>query len=213
MNKKYKVDEESNIIILTEEKEIQTKEKYTNNKDEIFSLKNASIALEIKISRLKDNLNKLKEKTIDSQNNLTTLLLIIVCSTIVSLLLEKNLFLIKIFFKSVLIFSVLSTIVLLRKYIKLKKEIKKSQKRIDEEINRKNRVNKRIEILSKNKTLTIPEKLNEYIEIKPIYDFKFTPTDYFIENYQIEKRAKEMTKSKKKTKTRTNSNKKQKYQF
>ena len=213
MNKKYKVDIESNITILDGEKEIQKKEKYTNNTDEILSLENIAIEIENKIYKLKDNLNELIEETIDNKNNIITLSLMFICCLIVTLLSSKTLFLIKMFSELGIIVSAISTIIIIKKQIKNIKEIKIRTQRIEEEINRKTRVNKRIEILSKNKIITLPKKINEYIEIKPIYDFKFTPTDYFVENYQIEKRAKEMTNSKKKIKKRTNKYKNEEYKI
>ena len=213
MNKKYKVSPESNITILNGEEEIKREEKYTDNTDEILSLENVSINLENKICKLKDNLNELKEESIDNKNNITTLLLVFICCVIVALLSTKSLFLIKIFSELGIAYSLISTAIMINKQIQKQKEIKKQQKRITEEINRKSRINKRIEVLSKNKKISLPKKINEYIEIKPIYDFRFTPTDYFIENYQIEKRAKEMTKGKKKIKKRNNSSQYEEYKI
>ena len=205
MNKLYKVDKDSNITILDGEKETERDDKYTNNTEEILSLEDASINLENKICKLKDNLNELKEESINNKNNIITLLLVFICCVIVALLSTKSLFLIKIFSELGIAYSLISTAIMINKQIQKQKEIKKQQKRITEEINRKSRINKRIEILSKNKKITLPKKTNEYIEIKPIYDFRFTPTDYFIENYQTEKRAKEMKKEKKKIKKRNSS--------
>lgn len=213
MNIKYKVNSENEITILTEETEIERKEKYTSTTEEILSLENTKTLLETKINNLKNNLIEIQEENTDNKNNLITLLLILICCVIVSLLSTKTLFLTKIISDLGIVFSILSIIVNTKKYLKNKKEINIQEKRINEEINRKDRVNKRIEVLSKSKTISIPKKLNEYIEIKPIYDFRFTLTDYFIENYQIEKRIKEMTKGKKKVKKRTNEFNNEEYKF
>lgn len=200
MNTKYKVDKENNVTVLDGEKEIQRKEKYTNNTEEILSLENTSTTLENKINRLKENLNELQEKNVDEKKNIIILLSLFICSLIIALLSTEILFIIKIISVLGIFFSITSTIIKTKKIFINKKEIKKQEKRITEEINRKTRVNKRIETLSKSKKITSPKKTNEYLEIKPIYNFNFTPTDYFVENYQIVKRTEEMTKGKKKIK-------------
>ena len=215
MNKKYIVDSEGAVTVITDSGEtIERKDKYSETTDTILSLENLSESLRNKLRIFERRLNELnnkirsESKTMRILNILLILLvlsLLIICSSIstkLSLLLLGT---------SIPLGVVIGIV---EKTIIKKDEDKKvyCSKRISEGNHQIEKIQKRIVELSKNKN---PKETDHtFTEIKPISTYyKITPSDYFVENYLIEERAKEMTKEKKKVKKKTKTRNVIEYEF
>lgn len=204
MNKKYNVDLEGNVIVLNEKgKEIQRNDKYTKNTDEILSLENLSEGLENKINNFKSTLEELKETNKDNKNNIVILTLLFVCGLGITFISPITLFLIKILAIIATIISIPLILTEIKKLITNNKEINKYEKRILENSYKVNKIKKRIATLLKEQTPILQGNHNEFTDVKSIYNLNLDPIDYFIENYQIGKRANEMKHSKKKVRKLT----------
>lgn len=199
MNKKYTVGEDGNVIVITTEGETIEKGIYTKNTDEILSLENAAESINTTINIFKNRLEEHRtNKKIKKQ-----LMIIIPVPLILFVIFEALLGSLSIAGTVGLICMpayLLAEIINLISYLKSNKKEQIYNKKIIEGTQRVNKINKRIDTLSQDKTQVERNSNVMFTEIKSIYDFNFDPTDYFIERYQIDKRSKEMSKGHKKVK-------------
>ena len=203
MNKKYMVDLEGKVTVVTDEGEIIERDNYTKYTDEILSLENVVESLETKINIFKD---RLKQHQSNKQNRKMEMIIIpitVLALTVAVLLLSQSLEVAGLMgligIPVCLLYETISVI----SYFKSNNKEKVCAQRIKEELHRVEKIKKRINMFSKNKAIEVPTETNKFIDVKSIYDFNFDPSDYFIEKYQIDKTTKQMSKGHVKTRKLT----------
>lgn len=211
MNQKYMINENGIVTVVTNDGTIiERKEPYTESTTTILSLENLAESIESKINYLEKRISDLnnsirhKIKIIRYANILLTL------STFVLLILGVA-FVSKLFL--ILILSSIPIAIIIKKIENIIIEKDKTQrnsynKRIQEEVSRLNKINRRINSLPKEKIAIVETKINVYNEVKSLDNNNIDASDYFVENYLINKRTEEMSKNmpkvKKKIKTINN---------
>lgn len=195
MNKKYIVTPEGKVTVVTDTGEkIDKKDKYTKNTDEILSLENVVELIENKVNNLKKYLKETKIKIKDNKSTIITMpIFFLVSLGLVSLVTNSLVLTTGLGFAFVvggIIFLTPEVI----KLIKGKKNIKEYEEKISGESHRINKITKRINTLSEDKTPVRAEKVNKLIDVKTISNFNFDASDYFIEQYQADKNNKSLTK-------------------
>lgn len=202
MNKKYIVDLEGIVTVVTDTGEtIERKDKYTETTDTILSLENLSESLGNKVHLFERRLNELNNKIRNESKIMRILNIALILLTFALLILSASIST-KLFLSLIVISIPLEIIIGIVEKNIIKKDKEKRNycsKHIAEVQHRIDKIQKRIEELSKNKT---PKETNHtFTEIKPISEYyNIDASDYFVENYLIEERAKEMSKGKKKVK-------------
>lgn len=220
MNKKYIVDSEGTVTVITDKGETYTREdKYTESTDMILSLENLSETIEREISVFEKRSNELcnsirkKDRTIKNLNLALTLYMSILC--ILTTAIDTKLL------STVMLghFPLMIIIGILEDRIIAKEKKKRNYciKQISEKQHRIQKVRRKIDGLLRDKNLKTTN-YNNFTEIKPISEYtidKYTldASDYFVGNYLIEKRAKEMTKCKKLVKKKPNKKHTVEYEF
>ena len=207
MNKQYIVDIDGKVLVITDQNElVERNDIYTENINTILSLENLSELLSDKIHLFEKRINELnnsirtKNKTMRLLN--ISLILLSFILIIIGIAVSEKLSLI-------VSISIIPLSVIIKKIEDLivdkdKKTRNKYQKKLQEETHKKNKIEKRINSLPKEKATIEEEKINTYIDIKPIENYNIDTSDYFIEKYLIDKRVEQMTQGKKKVKKKTN---------
>lgn len=203
MNTKYHVDSERKVTVLTNENQILDKGIHTKNTEEILSLENYAESTERKIRIGEKRINEINNQMRNRKKNFRKLNIIATISSLILLTLsatiEINMILIIIAIS--MLFTPNITIAIDKLLAKKDNEKKEycTKRVIDEKI-KFNKIKEKIDILSKDKTKDENVKINTFIEVKPIERNEIDSEDYFISNYKIEKRAREMTAQMPKTK-------------
>ena len=200
MNKKYTVGEDGNVIVVTDKGETIGKGIYTKNTDKILSLENAAESINRKINIFKDRLKEhIENKKIMKNSMVLTPIILILFVSFISLI-SGSLSIAGTIGLFCIPAGLIAEIRSLISYIKSKKKEQIYNKKIIEETQRVNKINKRINALSQDKTQIERNNNVMFTEIKSISDFNFDAADYFVEKYQIDKRSKQMSKGHKKVK-------------
>ena len=202
MNKKYSINEEGIVSVLTDNGEIIREEKFNKNTEEILALENVIESLNNKTNWFNQEIINLKDKIKYNMLFMISQIIISVFLILIFNLLSLNL----ITLNSLLIIGLteiflISTIAM--KILKYENKIEKYNKKINHINSIINKANKKINNLSVNNTKTKIEKTNEYQDVKVIYEYNFDSNDYFINKYNIDKRTQEFTNPKSKVRKLT----------
>jgi len=211
MNMKYMVDERGKIKVITDKGIfIDTKKQYTKNTDTILYLENMLENIEEKIKFLTKRIgelnNSIKNKTrIFRYINISLILLMFVLLAL-GIATVTKLFL----FITILSIPLASIIKKIENIIIEKDKNKRNyfKEKVQEEICKINKINKRINTLQQENIIIEPKLINTPIDVKELEDYMIDSSDYFIDSYLINKRVEEMTRNmpkvKKKTRKKTN---------
>jgi len=211
MNMKYMVDERGKIKVITDKGIfIDTKKQYTKNTDTILYLENMLESIEEKIKFLTKRIgelnNSIKNKTrIFRYINISLILLMFVLLAL-GIATVTKLFL----FITILSIPLASIIKKIENIIIEKDKNKRNyfKEKVQEEICKINKINKRINTLQQENIIIEPKLINTPIDVKELEDYMIDSSDYFIDSYLINKRVEEMTRNmpkvKKKTRKKTN---------
>lgn len=220
MNKEYIVDSDGTVTVVTDNGKTYTREdKYTESTDMILSLENLAEEIENDVQVLVKCSNELcqsiqkKDRTIKLLN--LKLVLFMIAFFYLAGAISTNLL-----SSSLLCSMPLWVIIGIVEDRIIEKEKQKRNycvKQFREKCRRAQRVRRKIDELSRNKVQK-KSNCNNFTEIKPISkytidEYTLDASDYFVEKYLIDKRAKEMIKGKKLVKKKTKSKKKLEYDF
>lgn len=196
MNKQYIVNEDNRVSVVTDNGDvIERVEEYTDNTKEILSLENYQEQLENKVNFLNNRLNErnnaLRKKKKDIKNINRLLLLLLCLLGFITLAIPNNLCL-----GLLISFIPMGMVIKFLENSFIKREEKKKDT-LSSDINTRKeqleKVKRKIESLSKDKSLKGVVEHNTFIEVEPLYNYNFDVKDYFMEKYLIDKRTKEMT--------------------
>ena len=192
MNKQYKIEEDGIVTIITDSGEVITKE-CNQNIDEILSLEDYIEITRIKMVPHRNNIRRYKEQKKTHKRLLFGLPITLIVAEVMLLMaiLPSIKLLLPILGCSLLAIGLLEIPSIIT-IIKSNNKIEQNNKMLLELSHKEEKAKKRLETLSKEKTIE-PQVTPGFVEVKKIYSYHFDSQDYFIENYLIDKRAKEMT--------------------
>lgn len=204
MNEQFLVDQEGNVKVITTDNQIIDYGKGNRFTEEILSLENYQEQTKQKIDyfneKTKEFSNKIYQK---NKNNRTfNIIMTIIITSLLIISATINITATLILFLSIIPLAIVIEIIENKLLSKDREENKFYNQRSKEEIHRLNKIKSKIERLKKDKTPINSNNRNKYKNVLPINNYNLDSKDYFIENYQIEKRCREMTKSKPKKLTR-----------
>lgn len=204
MNKQYLVDQEGNVKIITNTNQILEYSNANRYIGEILSLENYQEQTNKKINYFDKLVKEFSNKIHKKKKNHRTFNIIL--SIILTLLLITsaliNMIACLIIFLSIIPLSIIIEVIENKLLSKDREENQFYTQRSKEESYRLDKIKSKIEALKKDKNKIKTNNPSKYIDVLPIEKHNLDSEDYFIENYQIEKRTREMTKSTPKKLTR-----------
>lgn len=204
MNEQFLVDHEGNVKVKTKDNQIIEYGKGNKFIEEILSLENYQEQTQQKIDyfneKVKEFSNKIYKK--NKKNRTFNIIITIIMTTLLIFSAAVNITTALIIFLSIIPLSIIIDTIENKLLSKDKEENKFYSQRSKEEIYKLNKIKSKIEILKKDKTQINASNQTKYKNVLPIDNYNLNSEDYFIENYQIEKRTREMIKNSPKKLTR-----------
>ena len=204
MNKQYIVDEKGNVKIRNNEDNEIEYGKANIFISEILSLENYQEQTQQKIEYFNEKIKEFSKNIhIKNKNNRTfNIMITIIITTLLIISAAININIALIVFLSIIPLSIIIETIENKLLSKNREENHYYTQRLNEETYKLNKIKSKIERLKKDKRITASTK--KYIDVLPINTYNLNSEDYFIESYQIEKRAREMTKAEPKKLVRKN---------
>lgn len=196
MNKKYMVNKDGLVVVVTDTGEIINK-KYTDNIKEILSLENLIESYQIKNNILRKRIIDTKWKIRLSKLAIFLFPPFITVFLILLLLVSSApIFFYKITLAITFVTCLIMDLIEIMSIKKNKNKLKQLNILLTTNTKRINKITNKINSLKKMENKTKKEEKDIFIDVEKKFDYNFDPVDYFVEKYQIDKRTKEMNNKK-----------------